>query len=175
MRVRVSPTAPKIEHFFVAKCKIFKWNFFKKIKEVVEKKVNSNITFIEFYKKYNVKLNLFSTSLTQRKNICFNIETYPNLNVLKVLQASCSIPFIFPPVIINNEYYIDGCMKSLDGVQKNTIINDNNIHFSFMNNLDSDEIINDDGISHMIEGGLALKIQYEMLQNSSCRIFAKIV
>ena len=28
----------------------------------------------------------------------------------------------------------------------------------------TDEIINDDGISHMIEGGLALKIQYEMLQ-----------
>ena len=39
----------------------------------------------------------------------------------------------------------------------------------------ADEVINDDGISHMIEGGLALKIQYEMLQNSSCRIFAKIV
>ena len=39
----------------------------------------------------------------------------------------------------------------------------------------TDEIINDDGISHMSEGGVALKIQYEMLQNSSCRIFAKIV
>ena len=38
----------------------------------------------------------------------------------------------------------------------------------------TDEIINDDGISHMIEGGLALKIQYEMLGNSSCRIFAEI-
>ena len=37
-----------------------------------------------------------------------------------------------------------------------------------------DEVINDDGISHMIEGGLALKIQYEMVGNSSCRIFAKI-
>ena len=37
-----------------------------------------------------------------------------------------------------------------------------------------DEVINDDGISHMVEGGLALKIQYEMLSNSSCRIFAKI-
>ena len=37
-----------------------------------------------------------------------------------------------------------------------------------------DEVINDDGISHMVEGGLALKIQYEMLGNSSCRIFAKI-
>ena len=39
----------------------------------------------------------------------------------------------------------------------------------------TDEFLNDDGISHMVEGGLALKIQYEMLSNSSCRIFAKIV
>ena len=37
-----------------------------------------------------------------------------------------------------------------------------------------DEVINDDGISHMVEGGLALKIQYEMMRNNSCRIFAKI-
>ena len=39
----------------------------------------------------------------------------------------------------------------------------------------TDEFLNDDGISHMVEGGLALKIQYEMLSNSSCRIFAEIV
>ena len=38
----------------------------------------------------------------------------------------------------------------------------------------TDEVINDDGISHIVEGGLALKIQYEMLSNSSCRIFAEI-
>ena len=38
----------------------------------------------------------------------------------------------------------------------------------------TDEFLDDDGISHIVEGGLALKIQYEMLQNSSCRIFAKI-
>ncbi len=37
-----------------------------------------------------------------------------------------------------------------------------------------DEFINDDGISNKIEGGLALKIQYEMLGNSSCKVFAKI-
>ena len=39
----------------------------------------------------------------------------------------------------------------------------------------ADEFLNDDGISHMVEGGLALKIQYEMLGNSSCRIFAEII
>ena len=38
----------------------------------------------------------------------------------------------------------------------------------------TDEFLNDDGISHMVEGGLALKIQYEVLSNSSCRIFAEI-
>ena len=38
----------------------------------------------------------------------------------------------------------------------------------------TDEFLNDDGISHMVEGGLALKIQYEMLSKSSCRIFAEI-
>ena len=37
-----------------------------------------------------------------------------------------------------------------------------------------DEIENDDGISIKIEGGLALKIQYEMTSNNSCRVFAKI-
>ena len=37
-----------------------------------------------------------------------------------------------------------------------------------------DEIVNDDGISNKIEGGLALKIQYEMTSNNSCRVFAKI-
>ena len=104
-------------------------SFFKKIKEVFEKMENSNITFIEFYNKYNVKLNLFATSLTQRKNVCFNIETHPNANVFKVLQASCSIPLIFPPVNINDEYYIDGCMKCIDGISKNIILNDENIHF----------------------------------------------
>ena len=38
-----------------------------------------------------------------------------------------------------------------------------------------DEITNDDGISHMVEGGLSLKLRYEMMpSNNSCRIFAKI-
>ena len=104
-------------------------SFFKKIKEIFEIMENSNITFIEFYNKYNVRLNLFATSLTQRKNVCFNIETHPNANVFNVLQASCSIPLIFPPVNINNEYYIDGCMKCIDGISKNIILNDKNIHF----------------------------------------------
>ena len=38
-----------------------------------------------------------------------------------------------------------------------------------------DEFLDDDGISHMVEGGLSLKISYEMMPtNNSCRVFATI-
>jgi len=38
-----------------------------------------------------------------------------------------------------------------------------------------DEITKDDGISHIVEGGLALKIQYDMMpNNNSCKLFAKV-
>ena len=41
-------------------------------------------------------------------------------------------------------------------------------------NTPHDEFINDDGLSDKIEGGLTLKLQYEMLKNNSCRVFAKV-
>ena len=37
-----------------------------------------------------------------------------------------------------------------------------------------DEFINDDGISHMVEGGLTLVIGYEMNEDNSCRLTASI-
>jgi len=39
-----------------------------------------------------------------------------------------------------------------------------------------DEFLNDDGISHIIEGGLTLKVSYEMMpKNNSCKLYASIV
>ena len=32
------------------------------------------------------------------------------------MSASASIPILFPPVIINGEYFVDGCLKAIDGV-----------------------------------------------------------
>ena len=37
-----------------------------------------------------------------------------------------------------------------------------------------DEFLDDDGISHMIEGGLSMNISYEMIKNNSCKVFANI-
>ncbi|MDB4726518.1 patatin-like phospholipase family protein, partial [bacterium] len=38
--------------------------------------------------------------------------THPNLSVLKGIQMSCSIPFIFKAVPHNNNFYIDGCVSN---------------------------------------------------------------
>ena len=38
-----------------------------------------------------------------------------------------------------------------------------------------DEFLDDDGISHIIEGGLTMKIRYEMMpNNNSCKVYASI-
>ena len=37
-----------------------------------------------------------------------------------------------------------------------------------------DEFVNDDGISHQVEGGLTLVIGYEMNEDNSCRLSANI-
>ena len=97
---------------------------FLKIREIYSKHGDDKITFKQFYDKFNIDLNIYATSLKTRQNICFNKDTYPDLEVFTAVQASSSIPIIFPPVIINNEYFIDGCTKCIDGVCSN-IIDDN--------------------------------------------------
>ena len=79
--------------------------FFIKIREIYSQSENPNITFKQFYEKYNIDLNIFATSLTSRSNICFNKDNYPDVEILTVVQASSSIPLVFPPVIINDEYF----------------------------------------------------------------------
>ena len=36
------------------------------------------------------------------------------------------------------------------------------------------EFLKDDGISNKVEGGLTLKLNYEMLEDNTCKITAKI-
>ena len=79
-------------------------HLFLKVKDIFSKKENSEITIKDFVNKYKVNINIFATNLNHRKLINFNINNYPNIPILKAVQASSSIPIIFPPVIINDEY-----------------------------------------------------------------------
>lgn len=87
-------------------------NIFSKILTFeLQKKFNkSNITFMELYKLTNKKLIIIGTNFTLSKEEVFSYEKTPNISVILAIRISISIPFIFTPVLLNNNYYVDGAL-----------------------------------------------------------------
>lgn len=98
--------------------------FFEFWREYFKQHENENITIKDFNKKYNCNINLFATCINTRKTVLFNEENYPDVLVLDAAIASCSIPFIFPPVKINDQYYVDGEAKSYYNILNEYITDD---------------------------------------------------
>lgn len=67
-----------------------------------------SITFLELYEKNNKVINIGASNLTTQEFTIFNKDSTPNVNVIDAILASTSIPGIFPPHKINNNYYCDG-------------------------------------------------------------------
>lgn len=100
-----------------------------------------DITIKEYCKKFSININIYATSLKHRKKITFNKETFPDLKVIEAIKASCSIPILFPPIIINNEYYVDGCLKSIDGIFYDDI-NKKEVNYIIKSDYSNNEINN---------------------------------
>ena len=77
-------------------------------KLIIAKKLDPEITFIELYKKTLIKLIITSSCINDKKIYYFSHETYPNMQVLKAIRMSISIPIYFAPVTYENQIYIDG-------------------------------------------------------------------
>jgi len=86
---------------------------------------NENITFSQIQEKYNIKLQIGVTNLTKNKFELLNNTTSPELPIHKAISASVAIPFIFEPIVINNDIYCDGGV--LDNLPIDTVINMYNI------------------------------------------------
>jgi NTE family protein len=71
-----------------------------------------DITFNELYNKTNKKLIIIGTNYTTGKEKIFSYENTPNMSIVTVIRISISIPFIFTPVLFENEYYIDGAITN---------------------------------------------------------------
>ena len=76
------------------------------------KDLDVNITLLELYNHTNIELHAFATELNSFTTIDFSYKTHPTWKVIDVITASVSIPFIFKPVFIDNECYIDGCITN---------------------------------------------------------------
>ncbi|WP_396189493.1 patatin-like phospholipase family protein, partial [Flavobacterium sp.] len=67
-----------------------------------------NMTFIDIAKRFGINLYISATNLNTKMNKIFCVEDTPNELVFSALHASICIPFLFKPVDIDGEYYIDG-------------------------------------------------------------------
>ena len=81
----------------------------KKLEEFLYKKINSKtITFLELTKKFGVNFVVTGTNLTKRQTDYFNVDNYPNMNVIDALIISSCIPLIYKPITFNDCLYVDG-------------------------------------------------------------------
>lgn len=82
------------------------------IKYIKQQYHQDDLTFIELIKKTGINLNIHCTNVNNGNYKIFNAETTPNVSVIDAVTASMSIPFLFQPVQIEDEYYVDGEISS---------------------------------------------------------------
>lgn len=87
----------------------------KLIKQLIQKVIqerfhSSDITFLDFAKLTGKNLVVCVSNLTKTKVEYWNVDSQPNMSIVKALQASTAIPVIFPPVSHEDCVYADGCI-----------------------------------------------------------------
>lgn len=64
-------------------------------------------TFQEHYELTGVTLTISVYDIADSKIVYMSKDTYPNLDVITAIQASCAIPFLFTPILLDSKYYVD--------------------------------------------------------------------
>jgi len=73
-----------------------------------KKNFKKDITLKELYTLTKKKLIIVAVCLETREPVYFDYITYPDYPVVKCIRASVAIPFLYQPVKINNQTYVDG-------------------------------------------------------------------
>ena len=81
----------------------------------VTDKYKDDVTLNEFSKNSGVNVNIYTTCVTRNEYTCLSNEMYPEVKLKDALKASMSIPFLFKPIEINGDTFVDGCCKNLYG------------------------------------------------------------
>jgi len=84
----------------------------KPIRDFLQNKYGvDDLNYIEFVKKTGVNIYISCTNLNTVSNKVFSVESTPNISVIDTVMASLSIPFVFEPIYIDGEYYVDGVIS----------------------------------------------------------------
>jgi|TARA_B110000902_G_scaffold117766_1_gene138138 NTE family protein len=81
----------------------------------VTDKYPPDINLYDFSMKTNVNICIYVTNVTRNEYRCLSNKHNPKVRLKDALKASMSIPFLFKPVEIEDELYVDGCCKNLFG------------------------------------------------------------
>lgn len=78
---------------------------------LLEKKSKiSNITFEQHYEKYQKKLVIVGSCLSDFKSYYFSVDNYPKMQIIDAIKISIAIPGIFRPIQFENKYFVDGSL-----------------------------------------------------------------
>ena len=85
----------------------------KRIQLIIElfltkRNFNKDVTLLELYNITNKNLIITTVCLNTKTAVYFNYKKTPDCKVVDCIRASMAIPFLYQPVKIQNEYYIDG-------------------------------------------------------------------
>ena len=70
--------------------------------------LSPDISLKDLYGYTNIHLNFYSVRLPSMELARLSHETEPHMRFVDAVQATCAIPLIFPPLIYNGHFYIDG-------------------------------------------------------------------
>lgn len=76
--------------------------------EIIEKKVDKNITLGELYEKTKIELIVAVICVNDRSLKYISYQTDPELDLVTLILMSSAIPGFLPPVSYNNKLYLDG-------------------------------------------------------------------
>lgn len=66
-------------------------------------------TFQELWEWHPIKVHVSSYCVDSEKTVYFSVDSTPTMSVVDAIRASISVPFLIPPLKLNNDWnYIDG-------------------------------------------------------------------
>jgi predicted acylesterase/phospholipase RssA len=65
-------------------------------------------TLAELYTYNGIEMHFYTTELNKYEVIDISFKTHPEWRIIDAIYASCSIPILFDPLIVEDKCYIDG-------------------------------------------------------------------
>jgi predicted acylesterase/phospholipase RssA len=94
------------------------------------KDISINVTMKEFFEITRIDIHIYTVELNTFRIVDISHKTHPDWRVVDAVYCSCSLPLIFTPFQLDNDFFCDG-----------GILVDHPIQFCIENGADVDEIL----------------------------------